>query len=138
VTEDAVRTPCVQFIGRELPKAVIFRHEDKFTGGVPDMSVSTGKLTSWWEFKLLDPKRYSAAPHVRHRGLQSVRMLQLAVIGPAFYIVFADDTQRRTLIVRPIDYHRAVTNRRPFETDLYAAGFNYRFVVDFIREQHQL
>lgn len=34
-----------------MPGCVVYRHEDKFSGGVPDLSVTWGGVTSWIEVK---------------------------------------------------------------------------------------
>jgi hypothetical protein len=39
-----------------LPGAVVFRHEDKFTGGIPDISVTWNDHTCWVEVKYDRPK----------------------------------------------------------------------------------
>lgn len=36
---------------RTLPGVVVFRHEDRFTGGIPDISVSRDWKTVWIEVK---------------------------------------------------------------------------------------
>lgn len=35
-----------------LKDAVIFKHSDYFTRGVPDFSISINSLTTWWEVKM--------------------------------------------------------------------------------------
>jgi hypothetical protein len=34
-----------------LPRAVVYRHEDKFTGGIPDFSVTMNRQSLWIEVK---------------------------------------------------------------------------------------
>jgi hypothetical protein len=37
-----------------LPEAVIIKHTDMFTKGVPDFSVTEDGKTTWWEAKVID------------------------------------------------------------------------------------
>ena len=42
-------------IKRQLPTAVAIRHEDRYTHGIPDLSLSLRGRTTWWEIKYADP-----------------------------------------------------------------------------------
>ena len=39
-----------------LKDAVIFKHSDRFSSGVPDFSVTVGCRTTWWEVKVAPNK----------------------------------------------------------------------------------
>lgn len=138
MTEADVREPCVKLLRDSLPGATIFRLEDKFAAGVPDMVIDYATLTSWGEFKLSDPKRYPKPPHVRSRGLQTVRMLQ---VRHGYFVVYAlrygSSDSRSTLIVSPREYHAATLAERPFETVHYVPGFDHQFVVKYIDRLHR-
>jgi hypothetical protein len=52
VNESQLATKFMKRLKSALPpKAVIFRHVDQFTRGVPDYSVTLGDKTVWIEFK---------------------------------------------------------------------------------------
>jgi predicted HAD superfamily Cof-like phosphohydrolase len=50
-------------VQKRIPSAVIFRHEDQFTGGIPDMSVTAHGSSVWVEVKW---KRGKLTPLQRH------------------------------------------------------------------------
>lgn len=52
MTEAKFTKRLITEIKKEMPGAVVFKHADKFTVGVPDMSVSWGGVTTWWEIKV--------------------------------------------------------------------------------------
>jgi hypothetical protein len=51
VTEASLKRGLVAAIKDAMPGAVVFRHEDKFTGGIPDLSVTWNGRTVWIEVK---------------------------------------------------------------------------------------
>lgn len=73
-----------------------FRHEDKMTHGIPDISVTGGKHTSWLEVK-------HANPDFPTKGQQELNMIRLERIGHyARYIIYDENKgDPRTLIVKP-------------------------------------
>lgn len=65
--------------------AVVFRHEDTFTAGIPDLSVTWGGVTSWWEVK------YARIGRVAHpTKLQAYTLDQLNRAGHAGLIVYKE------------------------------------------------
>jgi len=65
-----------------LRDAVIFKHADRFSAGVPDFSVTVGCRTTWWEVKV--------KPHVCTK-LQSWYLAKLGAC--AFVIKTSNDGQ---------------------------------------------
>lgn len=60
-----------------MPGATTFRHEDKITGGIPDISVSLNRRTVWLETK---------DQELKTTGLQYENLKRLK----GFYIIFID------------------------------------------------
>ena len=114
----------------------VFRHEDRWTAGVPDISANANKKTTWWEVKHVTDER----PKVSGVKLQLVRMRQLARISfGAWYVIFEEyDEKRRTLIVEPqhVEYGERTDRFAGLEV-LVGNGFNYQLVSDFMRQVHQ-
>jgi len=55
VTEATVRRDLMRQLQIQIPAAVAIRYEDRFTKGLPDLSVSYNGRTSFWEVKYADP-----------------------------------------------------------------------------------
>lgn len=68
---------------------VIFKHNDRVTAGIPDISVTGNGMTTWWEVKNLTGGR--TMPKERGRGLQAKNMSSLYAAGHCYYIIFSDD-----------------------------------------------
>lgn len=123
MTEVTVRGTLLAFLRKELKKFVIIRHEDRFTKGIPDLSVTGEGKTSWWEIKLLNPRLISSS-------VQELTMIKLAEAGIAFYVLF-DVKLRETRIVEPRHL------RYPEFAALVAPGFNSHAVSRFIYDVHR-
>lgn len=92
MTEAILKSGLVKSLKRLNPDAVILRHEDKITHGIPDLTF-TLKGTSWWEGKY-------ANPSFKSKGIQALTMKRLAKQGRAFYVIW-DEPQKSTFIVHP-------------------------------------
>lgn len=57
MTEAQCKAALCKVLRAELPGGVVFRHEDAWTGGIPDISISNNGLTVWVEVKLDRPGR---------------------------------------------------------------------------------
>lgn len=104
MTEATLKSALVKELRTSCPFAVVLRHEDKITSGIPDMSFTDGGSTSWWEAKL-------ANPGFKSKGIQELMMLRLGRRGKAFYIIW-DIPRDFTFIVQPPDlsrYYEGVT-----------------------------
>jgi hypothetical protein len=51
VNEGTLKRALVKAIRAAMPGAVVYRHEDTFSAGIPDISVTWQGITSWWEVK---------------------------------------------------------------------------------------
>jgi hypothetical protein len=126
VTEASLKSAFCQQARAELKGFVVIRHEDRFTHGIPDTSVTGRKKTSWWEAKY-------ANPHFQSKGIQELTMLRLGVAGFAFYVLYYEKGEiRRTYIVDPPDIGKDVNS-----WTRYADGFNHKWVIEFIKEVHK-
>jgi len=60
VTESEYTRKLVKKLRRRLPKSVIFKFNDRLTGGIPDLSVTLNGLTTWLEAKHLKDQYVSS------------------------------------------------------------------------------
>ena len=124
MNESTCKTVLMKKLRAEFPHAVCFRHEDRMTHGIPDLSVTMDKRTSWWEVKY-------ATPRFESPGIQELTLKRLGKTGYAYYIIFEDvPTGKTTYIVDPNDL---ATYR---ETAWTVKGFDYNAVVTFIARIH--
>ena len=65
----------------QLPQAVALRHEDLYTAGIPDLSVTLAGRTSWWEIKYADP-------FFKTSKIQKHICTRLAECGVCWYVIF--------------------------------------------------
>lgn len=94
------------------------------THGIPDVSVTMNKRTSWWEVKY-------AAPDFDSLGIQELTLKRLSKTGYAYYIVFETvPAGKRTYIVEP--ERLSEWKSSPWSWN----GFNYDAVVAFIGGVH--
>lgn len=125
MNEAELKSRLMEYLRRSFPGYVIFRHEDKITSGIPDISVTGSELTTWMEVKYANPKFAS-------KGIQELTMLRLSLASSAFYVVYYEkNKERRTYIVEPQDIGRSI--------DLWTnstEGFDHSWVVAFIKERH--
>jgi len=122
--ETPLKAALMAEIRMALPRYQAFRHEDVRSIGIPDLSVTGHKITSWWEAKHATPDFFTF-------GLQELTCKRLAVAGFCRYIVWyevGDDL--RTLIVHPRDLHSLTPEAE-------AAGHDHRFVATFMRQVHE-
>ena len=55
VNEAGVTRKLVTALIQHMPHALVLRHVVRFSAGIPDLSVSGGGRTTWWEVKLANP-----------------------------------------------------------------------------------
>lgn len=123
MTEAELKAKLVLKLRTQHKNYVVLRHEDRFRVGIPDMSVTGNKITSWWEAKY-------ANPHVRSRGAQELAMLRLGRAGIAYYIIYHEEGGiRRTGIVHPGEIKTLA--------GAWVEGFDHQFVIDFIMRIHE-
>lgn len=105
----------------------IFPHQDVITHGIPDISWSGNKLTSWTEVK-------HATPDFKARGIQELNLLRLSAQGLwARYVVYYEaNGDKRTYIVHPQDIGKPMGSWLDFKF-----GHDHDWVIEEIRKAHQ-
>ena len=106
------------------PKAVVIKHADRITSGIPDISISWHGKTTWLEVKF-------ANPNIIDRGIQRLMLKTLEREGSAFYVIY-DNLRNRTLIVLPQHIDRWEDDGAYRDAD----GFDHDLVVKLIKETH--
>ena len=103
-----------------MPTFVTIRHEDRFTHGIPDITVTGNKKTLWSEVKL-------AKPDFKSKGIQDLTMLRLRDKGYAIYVVYqeATDGNKYTFIVDPKEIGTSINMWTNF-----VFGFNHSWVAN--------
>lgn len=95
-TEASLTHDLGEAIKKRLNGAIVIKHADRFNAGIPDMSVTWMRVTSWWEVK------YSRDGKFKSPAIQSTMCRRLARHGYCFYIVYASvDGEDTVSIVRP-------------------------------------
>lgn len=117
MTESTVRATLVKKL-RQYKDWIVLRHEDHYTSGIPDISVTGNGITSWWETK------YQKGFSLLNKGIQQYTLEQLAKYGYAHYIIY---TPEQVAIVNP-----SLSDPQIFP------GINHTEVVNFIRGVHAL
>lgn len=125
MTEANLKTILVQLARAQMKSFVVIRHEDRFTHGIPDITFTGMKLTTWIEVK-------HATPGFQSKGIQELTMLRLGVASSAYYVVYWEKKLvRRTYIVEPSEIGKSWE-----EWTRYTDGFNHQWVLDFIKGVH--
>lgn len=124
--ESELKSALMRELRATIPGAVAMRHEDRFTSGIPDLSVTVGNCTTWWEFK-------HAVPSYVTDGIQELTMLRLAAAGYARYVIWHETHGgfKRTMIVRPRDI-------KDLTPEAFCVGFDHKWLVNEIRKAHRL
>jgi hypothetical protein len=125
--ESDLKSPLVRELRHTLPYFVIQRHEDVRTCGIPDLSVTGHKKTTWWEIK-------NAIPDYPSYGLQELTCQRLEAHGYCRYIIYWEvGGQKRTLIVSPA----RLKVPKAFDTpEAECPGHDHKWVTQFIERVH--
>jgi hypothetical protein len=118
----------------DFPDAVPIRHEDRFTTGIPDLSLTVNGYTSWWEFKYADP-------HCHWTELQAHMCQQLDTQGfLCRFVIFQRGTThptaprpRQIRIVPP----QEIQHWRHLGLVVSEGRFDYRDLVRYFRRVHR-
>jgi len=122
VTEATLTRALVKVLRAGLPGAVVIKHADRFTAGVPDLSVTWGGRTTWLEVKYANPRLLS-------RGIQDLTMRGLARAGSAYYVVYFASGET---CVAP-DLGPGLRN--PIRVS--PTRHDHKIVVEFVRIKHE-
>jgi hypothetical protein len=111
---------------KHLRGCIVLRHEDHFTAGIPDASITWKKRTTWLEAK-------HARPTPKALGVQIDTCNQLSISGYCWFVVYQERRgERRTLMVEPQSFY----DLDSIPGECVTSGFNHYFVVDFIRSTY--
>lgn len=125
ISEATLKSELAKLARVVLAPWIIFRHEDKFTHGVPDFSITGNRRTSWLEAKFANPK-------FETKGIQELTMLRLAKNGIAFYPVYSlVDGCKMTYLVHPSEIGKPRTT-----WSNCVEGFNHLWVLEEVKKEH--
>jgi len=127
MTEASLKSALVKALRLRYPNAVVLRHEDKITHGIPDISFTLNGRTSWWEGKF-------ANPGFDTKGIQTLTMMRLAKQGRAYYIVW-DKREDTTFFVLPnqIEAYRDLPLSKVLTFDADIVALELKAVHDYNR-----
>ena len=94
MNEATLKRALVKAIKTTMPGAVVFPHQDRFTAGIPDISVTWAGVTTWWEVKYSPIGRNSTVTK-----LQGYTLEQLARQSTAGLITYAETKRAGRYIV---------------------------------------
>ena len=122
MTESTLTQQLIKRVKMDLHGAVVLKHADRFTSGVPDLSITWHGKTSWWEVKYANPRFES--PSIQH-----LTCLRLAIAGTCHYLIF---TPFRIYLVPP-------NHLETYTVDYLAMceKHDIGWAVQHIREAHQ-
>jgi len=124
---------CMSILAHELPRAVIYRVADRFTGGRPDLEVAWGGTTSYLEFK------YLIKDETVHDKWEDARQLVTCVrleqqTGRCWVVAYRKAYRERpdeTIIYRPT---KLLNRQIPEGGDVIRfTGFDHRAIAGIIR-----
>jgi hypothetical protein len=131
VNEAYLKKRLCDTIKAALPGVVIFRHEDKFTGGIPDCSFTHNDRTCWVEVKYRRP----GSPG-KLTKLQRLVLGRLVRHGRALVITYVERTNGSLTILvdRP-----PLLQDEEVDSNYVECGrtFNHAGAVDYIIEELQ-
>lgn len=87
MNEASMTRDIIRDLRKAFPRAVIFKHHDLSTAGIPDMSVTFNNLTHWIELKFFKNNETKSTIDKHFDRLQLATMRLLERQGPAFYLI---------------------------------------------------
>lgn len=125
MTEAELKDRLVEYLRNTIPRAIVFRHEDKNTAGIPDITITLRGRTLWLEVKF-------ANPDIRGRGLQKLTCLRLSREGYCWFLIYEQKNGvKRTYFILPEDVVSETPKEIPDEC--MSPGFDHEFAAHFIR-----
>jgi hypothetical protein len=127
-SETEVKGKLVKYLKQELRNAVIFRHEDKYSAGIPDISLTDNGFTLWIEVKHVTPKK-----PFKSTGLQTHTAQRLENRGRCVFVIFEETKEEHqlTVIMFPKFIDKFNTGK------MIIQGFDFQFILDFIKNTMQ-
>lgn len=119
-----------------MPGAVVIRHEDKFTKGIPDASITAGGRTVWLEFKWVGDsaiqwfRRTGRLPIKPFPKLQLRQMIHLNSQGCARYVL---GSRGKSLVLFPTDVLSAMAHTLEWPIEGFVCWHDTAHLVEEIR-----
>ena len=128
MTEGELTSECLKLLRAELIGYVILKLSDRFTSGVPDVSIDGCLRHMWLEFKTGDRVKWE-------NELQRLTCMRLERAGSCWIVMYEEVRMiRRTCIIRP----SFVMESGKFTPHAFKVGFDHTFVLDFVKRMpHQ-
>lgn len=126
-SESKIKGELCRYLRENLPECVIIRHEDMFTAGIPDFSISYKRRTFWFEVKYANPK-------LKSKEIQNLLARQLQKVSFCCrYIIFkkGKDDKLETRIVTPQEVKDQIWEHSGICQEGF---FDYQMVIDFMQE----
>jgi len=137
MNEATVVRAIVDHLRERLPGAVVFKHNDRITAGIPDVSVTYGGRTTWLEVKLIGSWNDSPSSLMKKfDALQLATMLRLADAraGQAYYLVAYEGKKKLDVILpREVKLCRDQLNFPPVT---YSSG-SFKDVMYYVVQELQ-
>lgn len=127
MNETKLKADLVGRLRKEIPNAIIFRHEDQFTVGTPNISVTWNGKTTWWEVKF-------AKTQIRSRRARKLTLKELGEQGQCYYVIYLQEDLLEGTYIAKAD---AVYENRWLFSSHFTVGFDHKFVVNFIKNVHK-
>lgn len=125
-SESKLKHELCNLLKQALPGSVVFRHEDQFTAGIPDISVTWGGITVWIEVKL-------AKPSIKGREIQLMTGVRLDGAGNCIYVVYElRDNNKKTRILKPKEIF--VNRNECMLFGIVRDGWDHSLVLEHIKE----
>lgn len=112
---------------RAIPGAVVFKHNDATTAGIPDITFSLAGYTTWIEVKRGHPKG---------RRIQLHNMKHLEIAARAVYVIYTEDAD---WIVAPSNFDSFAANKVGWTTRWpreHPRRFNHKAIAEWLKERH--
>lgn len=114
--------------------AVTIKFADRLTTGIPDLSFTWLKQTSWWEVKFYNERPFDMPV------IQLLTCKRLATAGICYYVIFSlCKNVKSTYIVTPTEFDRWDVTHWPHAAKYVMRfdGFAYKDAVEFMNECHR-
>jgi hypothetical protein len=126
MTEKSLCAGLVKALRLGLVGSVVFKHADRVTAGIPDVSVTWGGRTTWLEVKFV-----RAGQRLFDRGVQRQTIARLGRAGSCLYVIY-DKRTDETVVLQP-EYVGCYDDVEHSDS---RPGLDHRYVVEFVRRLH--
>ena len=129
--ESNVQSDLVKHFRSYFPGAVVLVHADRYTAGIPDMSVTFHGHTLWLEIKHVTPDKL-----LNTTDIQRQTCIDLSIHGDCFFVIYeeyvlhGEITGTRVIILHPTLIDEADWQ----EKGVSSPGFNHFSVIEVARK----